>query len=134
MIRFSLLCILTLLISTVKAQNPREFEMPEGDTVFIMKQYWMCFLYKGENRKHDSLEAAQIQEAHLARINKLAEEGIIQVAGPFGHDGDLRGIFVYDVDTQEEAESYAKTDPAIQAGRLRYEIYPWWCGKGTTLR
>jgi hypothetical protein len=56
------------------------------------------------------------------------------MAGPFGHNGELRGIFVYDVDTQEEAEKHAKSDPAIQAGRLRFEIYPWWCAKGTTLK
>tara|TARA_B100000508_G_scaffold140991_1_gene144883 strand:+ start:3188 stop:3550 length:363 start_codon:yes stop_codon:yes gene_type:complete len=114
-------------------QSKREFEMPEGDTVFVMKMYWMCFLYKGDNRTEDSVASAKIQEQHLQRINKLAEEGIIKVAGPFGHNGDLRGLFIYDVDTKEEAEKYAKSDPAIKAGQLRYEIYPWWTGKGSKL-
>ena len=115
------------------AQHKREFEMPEGDTVYVMKMYFMCLLYAGENRSQDSLTAAKIQEAHLGKINELAERGIIQVAGPMGDESDLKGIFIYDVDTKEEAMKYAESDPAIQAGRLRYEIHPWWCAKGTTL-
>lgn len=116
------------------SQTKREFEMPEGDTVYVMKMYYMCLLYKGNTRDQDSATTAKIQEQHLAHTEKLAQKGIIQMAGPFGHNGDLRGIFIYDVDTKEEAENYANADPAIKAGRLRYEIYPWWCAKGTTLK
>ena len=133
--RVLILIFLALSLQTYSySQSEREFGMPEGDTVYVMKMYWMCFLYSGENRTHDSLAASKIQEAHLNRINELANEGIIQIAGPFGHDGDLKGILIYDLNTKEEAEKYANSDPAVMAGRLRYEIYPWWTAKGSTLK
>jgi hypothetical protein len=29
------------------------------------------------------------------------------------------------------AAQYIKTDPAVIAGRLRFELHPWWTMKGT---
>lgn len=134
MIKFLVFSLIVLNSVQTYAQDKREFEMKEGDKTYTMKRYYMCFLYKGEHRTHDSLTTAEIQTAHLNRINELAEEGKIQLAGPFGHDGDLRGVLLYDAATKEEAIKLAESDPAIKAGRLRYEVYPWWGAKGTTLK
>ncbi len=62
----------------------------------------------------------------MANINKMAESGKLQIAGPFGDDGNWRGIFIFDVATEEEVKELLKDDPAIQSGRLAYEIHPWW--------
>ena len=48
------------------------------------------------------------------------------LAGPFLDTGDLRGIYIFDVKTIEEAEALTKTDPAIQAGSLIMELKPWY--------
>ena len=96
---------------------------------YEMKQYWMVFLKKGPHRDQDSVTAAKIQEGHLANINRLAEEGKILAAGPFGDDGDPRGIFIMDCKDEEEARSLCATDPAVQAGRLTVEIRPWCTAK-----
>lgn len=48
------------------------------------------------------------------------------LAGPFLHDGELRGIYVFDVTTVEEAKALTETDPAIQAGSLVLELLPWY--------
>ena len=48
------------------------------------------------------------------------------LAGPFADDGDLRGIYIFDVTTVAEAEALTKTDPAIQAGQLAMELHPWY--------
>jgi hypothetical protein len=36
-----------------------------------------------------------------------------------------------DAKDSSEAASFVNTDPAVIAGRLRFEIHPWWVGKGT---
>jgi hypothetical protein len=38
----------------------------------------------------------------------------------------LRGIYIFDVRTLEEAQALTATDPAIQAGRLEMELHPWY--------
>jgi uncharacterized protein YciI len=91
-----------------------------------MKKYVLAFLKAGPNRDQDSLATARIQEAHLANIKRLADEGNLVLAGPFLDDGELRGIFVFNVESIEEARALTETDPAIQAGRLTMELHPWY--------
>ena len=91
-----------------------------------IRQYWFVLLTKGSNRDQDSTTAARLQEGHLANIKKLYSEGKIKVAGPFGEEGDWKGIFIFDCPTKEEVEKLLKTDPAIAAGRLIYQIKSWY--------
>jgi uncharacterized protein YciI len=57
---------------------------------------------------------------------RMAEEGKLLTAGPFLDNGDVRGIYIFNVSTLEEAEALTKTDPAIQAGSLVMELHPWY--------
>jgi hypothetical protein len=41
-------------------------------------------------------------------------------------DGEMRGIYIFNVTTIEEAKKLTETDPAIQAGRLEMELHPWY--------
>lgn len=91
-----------------------------------MKRYVMAFLKRGPNRSQDSATAADLQKAHMANINRLAQEGKLILAGPFLDDGDIRGIFLFDLESVEEARALTETDPAIQAGRLIMELHPWY--------
>ncbi len=91
-----------------------------------MKKYVMAFLKKGPNRNHDSATTVEIQKGHMANINRMAEEGKLILAGPFLDDGEIRGIYIFNVETVEEAEALTKTDPAIQSGRLVMELHPWY--------
>ena len=97
-----------------------------GADDYGMKQYVMAFLKAGPNRGQDSLEAARLQRAHLDNITRMAEEGSLVLAGPFMDNGTVRGIYIFDVKTIEEAEKLTATDPAIQAGRLEIELRPWY--------
>ena len=97
-----------------------------GADDYGMKQYVMAFLKRGPNRSKDTLEAAQLQKAHLKNIMRLAEEGKLIIAGPFLDDGDVRGIYLFDVKTIEEAKNLTETDPAIQKGALIMELHPWY--------
>ncbi len=98
-----------------------------GADDYGMKMYVMAFLRKGRKRwMIDSARANQLQKAHMANINRLADEGKLVVAGPFGDDTDLRGIYIFDVKTVAEAQQLCSTDPAIQAESLAMELHPWY--------
>ena len=109
------------------------FEMQEEDTTYIMKQYFLVILKSGEAEVAEE-KLAEIQAGHMAHIQTMDEAGILSLAGPFGHDGEKRGIFIMNVPSEEEVRKWVEQDPAFQAGRLAYEIYPWWGAKGSTLK
>ena len=93
-----------------------------------METVYFGFLKRGPNRKEgDSKnpEVQELQKAHIANINRLAETKKLVVAGPFGDDGDVRGIFVFRVASMKEAEELAATDPMIKIDRLRIELHQW---------
>ncbi len=91
-----------------------------------MKAYVMAFLKRGPNRPTDSIERAKLQAAHLKNIGRLADEGKLIVAGPFMDDQEIRGIYIFNVSSVEEARILTETDPAIQAGSLIMELHPWY--------
>jgi uncharacterized protein YciI len=97
-----------------------------GADDYGMQQYVMAFLKRGPNRSQDSTEASRLQRAHLDNIRKMADEGTLLIAGPFMDDQEIRGIYIFDVRTLEEAEALTATDPAIKAGRLIMELHPWY--------
>lgn len=94
-----------------------------------IKQYWMVFLKKGPNRVQDTAAEAIIQKKHLSNIRRLTAEGKMVLAGPFGGDGALRGIFIMDCKDSSEVAELMKSDTAIATGRLAFEIEPWWTMK-----
>ncbi len=101
---------------------------------YEMKQYYFVLLTKGPHRNQDTSEVKRIQAGHLANIDRLHKEGKIDLAGPFLDDTDWRGIFIFNVATEQEVKDLLQTDPAIASGRLSYIIHPWYGGKGASLR
>jgi len=91
-----------------------------------MRVYVMALLKAGPNRNRTPEEARRLQAAHMANINRMAAEGKLVLAGPFEDDGNLQGIYIFDVRTVAEAEALTRTDPAIQAGSLVMELHPWY--------
>lgn len=97
-----------------------------GADEYGMKRYVMAFLKAGPNRDQDEETAAELQRAHMDNIQRLAESGVLVLAGPFLDSGEIRGIYVFDVVSIEEARELTSTDPAVQAGRLEMELHPWY--------
>lgn len=114
--------ILALVISTACSAQQPETKKP----IEQIRKYWFVMLKSGPNRGQDSATAQKLQRGHIANIDSLYYAGKIKVAGPFGEPGEWRGIFIMDVETKEEAEKILQTDPMIAAGRLTYEIKPWY--------
>jgi uncharacterized protein YciI len=91
-----------------------------------MTTAYLAFLKRGDKWTPEKTAATEeLQKAHLANIVRLAELKKLVVAGPFGDDGTLRGIFIFKVGTIEEARELAATDPAVKAGRLALDIHPF---------
>ena len=126
--------IIALLLITgsacfAQSKNPQydaQLAQKLGADQYGMKTYVMAFLKAGPNRPKDSVAQAQLLKAHLKNITRLAEEGKLILAGPFMDDQPIKGIFIFNVTTIEEAKKLTETDPAIQAGSLVMELHPWY--------
>ena len=103
------------------------------DTV-LMQQYFIAFLKRGPNRSQSKEEADSLQKKHLAHLGEMYDKGFADISGPFGDDGEIRGITIYNVPSLKMADSLANSDPMVKAGRLIIEMHPWWAAKGFPLR
>jgi uncharacterized protein YciI len=91
-----------------------------------METAYLGILSRGEKWTAEKTPATEeLQKAHLANIQRLAALKKLVVAGPFGDDTNLRGIFVFRVDSLAEAQTLAATDPAVKASRMVIDLHPW---------
>ena len=105
-----------------------------GPGGFEMTTYYVGFLYKGAKwTPEQTEETRRLQEAHMANIQKMAAEGKLVIAGPFMDNGDLRGLYVFRSSSAEQAKALVESDPAVKAGRLRFELHPWYAAKNITV-
>lgn len=105
-------------------------EGPSGSR-YEMTTYYVGLLYRGPKwTPQVTPETQRIQEGHMANIRRMADAGKLVLAGPFADDTDLRGIFVFTTGSLEEARALCDQDPAVQAGRLKVELHPWYAAKG----
>ncbi|MFT5940891.1 MAG: hypothetical protein ACI9AV_000169 [Sediminicola sp.] len=90
-----------------------------------MQQYFIAFLKTGPNRGQSEKEADILQKLYLNHLGRMYELGYADISGPFGDEGDIRGITIYNVPTLQMADSLANLDPMVSAGRLEIELHPW---------
>jgi len=125
-----LLCISTTLLSLLCfAQNSvydSVLAKKLGADEYGMKKYVMAFLKTGPVQLKDSVQRRQLLMAHLKNIQRLAKEGKLIVAGPFMDNQKIEGIFIFNVESVEEAKELTATDPAVKAGALEMELHPWY--------
>lgn len=49
----------------LKEEGHQTFIYKEGDSTYLMQQYFIVLLKSGDNRSQDSTEAAELQKQHL---------------------------------------------------------------------
>jgi uncharacterized protein YciI len=134
-VKLVLMVVLTVQLgSPLKAQSKQQpatmadtaLARKLGADAYGMKRYVMAFLKAGPDRNQDSVTAANLQRAHMRNIQRMAREGRLVLAGPFLDDTGLQGIYVFNVESVEEARALTESDPAIKAGRLVMELHPWY--------
>jgi uncharacterized protein YciI len=93
-----------------------------------MKSYVLCILKTGpKDAEIQGNARKEIFAGHFANIGRLAGEGKLAVAGPFGkNERSYRGLYIFNVATVEEAEQLVILDPAVKAGVFVYELTPWY--------
>ncbi len=98
-------------------------------------QYWFVMIRTGPNVGLDSLEKAELFKGHMSNMKRLADEGVLKIAGPFGkNDHTWRGIFILDCKTLKEAQQHVDTDPAVNAGLFEVDIVPWYSSPDGNLK
>lgn len=129
---FIALCVYTSTdAQTVAKPNPlydAELAKKLGGNDNGMKTYVLAILKTGPNDASiGAEEKKKLFAGHMATINRLADEGKLAVAGPFGkNDKAYRGIYILNVASVEEAQKIAETDPAIKAGIFVLDLTPWY--------
>jgi len=88
-----------------------------------MRHYILAILKTGPKRMPDGKARDEMFAGHFANITRLADAGKLAVAGPFGDKTDWRGMFVFAVETPEEAAQLVATDPVIQSGEMVAEYH-----------
>lgn len=131
-----LTCLLLIVLSSCNRQISKESTREKmydktladslGADAYGMKKYVMAFLKSGPNRDQDSITRANLQRAHLDNITTMANAGKLVLAGPFLDAGEIRGIYIFNVETIAEAKELTNSDPAIQAGSLIMELKEWY--------
>ena len=126
------LCLLlALALSAAAADKPAydaELAKKLGADERGMKMYVLCILKSGpKDAEIKGDQRKEIFAGHFANIGRLADEGKLAVAGPFGkNDRSWRGLYIFNVATVEEAEKLVTLDPAVKAGVFVYELTPWY--------
>jgi uncharacterized protein len=94
-----------------------------------MKNYVLVILKTGEMdaKITDKAIRDSLFAGHFSNMTTMEKEGKLVVAGPFGkNEHAFRGLFILNVKTVAEAEALSKTDPAVNAGIFKVELYPWY--------
>lgn len=105
-----------------------------GADDYGMRSYVLVILRTGPTPVKDADARKAMFAGHMANMDRLAKEGKLALAGPFGDaGGDWRGLFVFAVKDIDEAKALAATDPVIQQGEMVAEYHAWYGSAATML-
>lgn len=128
LLTLAFLCI----VPTVATADERTFD-PElakklGADERGMKMFVLCILKTGpKDAEITGEQRKEIFAGHFANIGRLADDGKLAVAGPFGkNDKAYRGLYIFNVATIEEAEKLVMLDPAVKAGVFVPDLTLWY--------
>lgn len=125
-----LLFVFLTTISYSQNQNPNYdallAKQMEADD-YGMKMYVFVVLKTGSNTTTDKTFISDCFAGHMANISKLVASKQMVIAGPMKKNEDnIRGIFILNVATIEQAKELLFADPAVKANLLSADYYPWY--------
>jgi len=92
-----------------------------------MRHYVLVILKTGPTPMAKGKSRDAMFEGHFANIARLAKADKLALAGPFADNPDgWRGLFVFAVETVDEARALTQSDPVIRNGEMVAEYHPWY--------
>jgi uncharacterized protein YciI len=92
-----------------------------------MRHYVLVILKTGPRRMPEGKARDAMFAGHFANIQRLAKDGKLVLAGPFGDDPEhWRGLFLFAVPDIAEAKRLTATDPVIRSGEMTAEYHAWY--------
>ena len=111
-----------------------ELAKKTGADEYGMRKYVLVILRTGPTPVADAEQRKAMFAGHMANIERLAKQGKLALAGPFGDaDGDWRGLFVFAVKDIDEAKALVATDPVIRQGEMVADYHHWYGSAATML-
>lgn len=97
-----------------------------GADKYGMRNYVFVLLKTGPKTEDDAKKRSDIFAGHFANMNRLAEEGKLVLAGPFDGAEGWRGMFIFNVESIEEAKKLTETDPVLKSGLMVAEYHKYY--------
>ena len=128
LLALAFVCFGTVVVTAEERAFDPELAKRLGADERGMKMFVLCILKTGpKDVEIKGDERKEIFAGHFANIGRLADEGKLAVAGPFGkNDKSYRGLYIFNVATIEEAEKLVMLDPAVKAGVFVPDLTLWY--------
>jgi uncharacterized protein YciI len=107
----------------------------KGKEFLDVEKIWFGIFERVENAPQYSPEKLkELQAGHLANLGKMANEGILAIAGPLLSNEKRRGIVIFYSKDIGKIKKAISQDPLVRAKRLELKLIPWWTSKGTIVQ
>jgi hypothetical protein len=67
---------------------------------------------------------------NLNSLRRWKTAGAIAIGGLCVDDGDVKGFYIFTVESVEAAQDLVRTDPGVQSGMLAFEFHEWLTADG----
>ena len=115
----AILCSIAAIAPARASQEPK----------YEMGTFYVCLLVKPPNFSA-SQASQQLFQSHFNHVKGLLASGKAVIAGPFGDDTRIAGLFVLNVSSPEEARALEEADPLVKEGGFSVEVLKWWAARG----
>jgi len=95
-----------------------------------LKSYIFSYLVLDQPDKLSEEEMGTAMQGHFANMGAMADRGDLLIAGPLAEpriDETYRGIFVFSTGDIEKGKQLFSSDPSVQAGVFKPEMYVITC-------
>src|SRR6266567_7816859 len=118
-----------ILCSIAAIAPARAPETGSQESKYEMGTFYVCLLVKPPNFSA-SQASQQLFQSHFNHVKGLLASGKAAIAGPFGDDTRIAGVFVLNASSPEEARALEEADPLVKEGGFSVEVLKWWAAKG----